>query len=248
MPTMIWALCIGALLSAASSLVFPARSVRPRRAARWLGWVKGLAALRSIVSTIVASLAFSTAVETAASAPDAVRWTMTLAAGGCLLAIILNALAGLWLLSPFVGADLGLEVTASGLRGTISGYGWARLEVTTHAGQTAHVPYAWVAARPFIVRREDGPRVVQLTLRRERWDDDELQHLREVAVLSPYRDPSVPVSVSRRERVATVRLALAQGATREGVQRHLERARARVRDSVLSSGDEPHAEPSPVRT
>lgn len=248
MRAMTWALCIGALLIVASNFVFPARSVQPRWSARRCGWVKGLAALRSMVSTIVAALAFSTVIDTAASAPDAVRWTMTLAAGGCLLAIILNALAGLWLLSPFVGADLGLEVTASGLRGTICGYGWARLEVATRAGRTAHVPYALIAVRPFIVRREDGPRVVQLTLRRESWDDDELQHLRQVAVLSPYRDPSFPVSVSRRERVATVRLGLAQGATQETVQRHLERARARLRESALSSGEEPQAVPSPSRT
>ena len=236
MATMTWATCIGALVFAVSSLALPARSVEPRPSKRRIGWIKGLAALRAIVSMMVASFAFSAVVETAARASDAVVWTTTLAAGGCLLAFTLNTLACLWLLSPFVGADLGLEITASGLSGTIRGYGWACLEVTTHAGWAAHLPYASIAIRPFVVRRQDGPRVVRLTLHREHWDDDELQYLRQVAVLSPYRDPSLPVSAWRREGVVTVRLGLAQGVTQERMQRHLEQAHAHLRNGALRSG------------
>lgn len=248
MPAMTWALCVGGLLVAASSLALPARSVQPRPSQRRIGWTKGLAALRAIASTVLASLAFSTLVDMAAGASDAVRWTVTLAAGVCLLAFVLNALACLWLLSPLVGADLGLEVTTSGLHGTICAYGWARLEVTTHAGWAAHLPYALIAVRPFIVRRQDGPRVVQLTLRRAHWADDELQDLRQATILSPYRDPSFPVSVRRRERVATVRLGLARGATQERMQRHLERACARLRDTALPSGRERQTEPGSGRS
>lgn len=229
MQTLTWASCIGALLLLASLLALPARFAQPRPSQRRIAWLKGVVALRSVVGTTLAALAFSTVVDIAARASDPVRWTITLVAGGFLLAITLNTLACLWLLSPIVGADLGLAVTAAGQRGTICGYGWARLRLTTHAGWVAHLPYAAIAVRPFIVRGRDGPRVVELTLRREHWDDDELQYLRQVAVLSPYRDPSVPVRVSRRDRVATVRLGLAPGVTRERMQHHLERARTRQR-------------------
>jgi hypothetical protein len=227
MPTMLWAVGLGAALIVASSIA-PPRSVQPRPSKRRIVWVKGLAALRAIGSTVLALLVFSAVLEASASASDAVRWTVTLAAGGCLLAVILNTLAGLWLLSPRVGADLGLEVSASGFRGTIRGYGWARLELATHAGWTAHLPYASIALGSFSVWGQDGPRAVELTLRREHWDDDEIQCLRHAAALSPYRDPSLPVSVSRRARVATVRLGLAQRATQERMQRYLERAFARA--------------------
>ena len=228
MPAMLWAVGVGAVLLVASSIALP-RSVQPRPSKRRTVWIKGLAALRSIGGTVLALLAFSAVLDASASASDAVRWTVTLAAGGCVLAVILNTLAGLWLLSPRVGADPGLEVIASGFRGTIRGYGWARLELTTHAGWTAHLPYASIALGPFSVWGQDGPRAVELTLRREHWDDDELQCLRQAAVLSPYRDPSFPVSVSRRARVVTVRLGLAQRATRERMQEYLERALARLR-------------------
>jgi hypothetical protein len=228
MQTMLWAAGVGAVLLVASSITLP-RSVQPRPNKRRIVWIKGLAALRSIGSTVLALLAFSAVLEASASASDAVRWTVTLAAGGCLLAVILNTLAGLWLLSPRVGADPGLEVIASGLRGTIRGYDWARLELTTHAGWTAHLPYASIALGRFSVRGQDGPRAVELTLRRDHWDEEELQCLRQAAVLSPYRDPSFPVSVSRRARVATIRLGLAERATRERMQHYLERALARPR-------------------
>lgn len=228
MPTMLWAVGVGAVLLVASSIALP-RSSQPRPSKRLTMWIKGLAALRSIGSTALALLVFSAVLEASASASDAVRWTVTLAAGGSLLAVILNTLAGLWLLSPLVGADLGLEVIASGFRGTIRGYGWARLELMTHAGWTAHLPYASIAVGPFSVWGQDGLRAVELSLRRDHWDDDELQCLRHAAVLSPYRDPSSPVSVSRRARVATVRLGLAQRATQERMQEYLERALARLR-------------------
>jgi hypothetical protein len=223
MAMMTWWLGIGAALLALSSLALPARSSQPKPSQRRIAWIKGLAALRALVSTMLASIAFAAVHDAVAGASDAVRWTMTLAAGACLLAVILNAFAGLWLLSPFVGADLGLEVIASSMRGTIRGYGWARLEVTTPAGWTAHLPYASLALRPFVVCRHDGPRVAEVTLRREHWHPSELQYLQQLAVLSPYRDPSVPVTVLRRGRVATVRFGLAQRATRESAQRHLER-------------------------
>jgi hypothetical protein len=236
MATMTWLFGIGVALLTASSLALPARSAQPRPSRRRTAWIKGLAALRAAVSTVLASIAFVAVHDAVAAGSDAVRWTLTLAAGGCLLVVILNACAGLWLLSPFVGADLGLEVIASSTRGTIVGYGWARLEVTTPTGWTAHVPYASLALRPFVVCRQDGPRVVELVLRREHWHDAELQYLRQLAVLSPYRDPSVPVRVSRRARVATVRFGLAQRATRESALRHLERGLSSSESSLRQRG------------
>src|SRR5690606_20474374 len=142
-----------------------------------VAWLKGLAASRAIAGSVLSLVAFSSVLEAFAGASDAERWTVTLAAGGCFSIVLVNSLAALWLLSPFVGADLGLEVVASRTRGRIRGYGWARLEVTTAAGWTAHLPYAAIALRPFVVCRQDGPRVTEIALRRERWEDDELDYL-----------------------------------------------------------------------
>jgi hypothetical protein len=235
MPTMPWAFGVGAVLVVASSIALRT-SVQPTPSRRRIAWIKRLVALRSIASTVLGLLVFSAVLEAVASASDAVRWMLTFAAGGGLLAVVLNTLAALWLLSPFLGADLGLDVVASGLRGTIHGYGWARLELTTHAGWTALLPYASIAVRPFSVCRQDGPRMVELTLRRDQWHEHELQWLRQVAVFSPYRDPSISVSVSCRARVATVRLGLAQRATQERMQQYLERAVVHLRQPAEARG------------
>lgn len=239
MSPILWAFDAGIILLAAVSLAIPARSLQARPSKRRIRWIQGLAALRAIVSSVLAFLAAWAVLDTVAGAAVAVRWAVTLAAGCCLLAIVLNGLVALWLLSPFVGANPGLEVVASGLRGTIRGYGWSRLEVTTHAGWTAHLPYSTIALRPFIICRHDGPRPVELTFRGERWGDDELRFLHQVAVLSPYRDPSVPVSVSHRARVATVRLGLAQRATQQRMRFQLERALARFRDIAALARRDP---------
>lgn len=226
MPPMTWAIGVGAVLVVASSIAL--RTSVQQKSKRWIAWLKGLVALRSIASTLLGFCVFSAVLDAIASASDAVQWTVTLAAGGGLLAVVLNTLAGLWLLSHLVGADLGVEVVVSGLRGTIRSYGWARLELTTHAGWTAHLSYVSIAVRPFSVRRQDGPRMVELTLRRDHWDEKALQWLRQVAVLSPYRDPSISVSVSCRARAATLRLGLAQHVTQERMQHYLERALVRL--------------------
>ena len=222
-----WLFGIGSALLLASSVVAPARSPQARPSERRLAWLKGIAALRAFLLALLAVLAFSAVHDAVAAASDAARWTLTLAAGGCTLAVLLNTAAGLWLLSPRVGADLGLDVIASSSSGTIRGYGWARLEVMTRDGWTAHLPYAAIALRPFSVHRHDAPRVVELRLRHDRWHDDDLRYLRQLAVLSPFRDASLPVSVSHRACVATVRLGLAQRASEAGVQRQLERALSR---------------------
>ena len=230
-----WLLSLGALLLVAASLALPVRSVRPRPSQRRVTWLKGLAALRVILGTTLALVACSAARDAAAHTPDAVRWALTLAAGAAVLVLIINAAAGLWLLSPFVGADLGLQVMAARTRGTIRGYGWARLEVMTPAGWMAHVPYASVLLRPLVVCSDEGPRMAEVTLRRERWGDDGLRYLRQLAVLCPFRDASLPISVTQRGRAATVRLGLAQRATLERVQRHFELALARQGASAAYS-------------
>ncbi|HTV24704.1 MAG TPA: hypothetical protein VMG12_38695 [Polyangiaceae bacterium] len=222
-----WLLGVGLALLVVSSLAVPARAHPPRPSQRRIAWLKAIAALRAVLVATLALVTFAAVHAAVAALSDAARWIITLAVGAGVLAVVLNAAAALWLLSRFVGADLGLEVIAANQRGILSGYGWACLEVTTDAGWTSHLPYAAVAMRPFSVCRHDGPRLVELTLRRPRWREDDLQYLRQVAVLSPFRDPSLPVSVSHRARVATVRLGLAQRATHDAALRHLERALAR---------------------
>jgi hypothetical protein len=225
-----WAIGIGALLLLGLSPGVPARASEQRPSQRRSAWIKALGALRIVLGAALAMLAFRAVLDAAASAPVAVRWTASMAAGGALLLIVLNALVGLWLLSPFIGAGPGAEISAAGARGTLRGYGWFCLQLTTRAGWTAHLLYLSIAFRPLVLRRPDGPQLFELELRRDQWSDEELRHAQQLAVLSPYRDPSWPVSISRGMRVATLRFGLARRASRERAQRHLERALARLRE------------------
>lgn len=235
-----WVIAGGVLLLFMRRAAMPAYD--PSQGPRHGSWLKVLAALRTILGAALALLAFRALLDATAGTADAMRWTATIAAGGAMLVIVLNALAGVWLLSPFVGADIGAEIDAAGSLGTIRGYGWSSIRVTTHTGWTAHLLFLSVALRPLIVHRQEGPQLVELKLPRDRWSDDELRYAHQLAVLSPYRDPSLPVRVSRRARNATVRFGLARRASRERAQRHLELSLARHRERSTAA---PHARREP---
>jgi hypothetical protein len=125
--------------------------------------------------------------------------------------------------------ELGLEVVAAGRRGQVSGYGVTRLEVSTHAGWSAHLPYWLVALRPIRTSPRGGPSWVELTLRQEHWSEGELRVLRQAAIFSPYRDITSTVTVTRRSQSVTIRLGLTARSSEQRVQRQLEQALAELR-------------------
>jgi hypothetical protein len=195
-----------------------------------------VAGLRLIGSTALAFALASYLVEVTGELMPPLRWPLWLLAGSGLFAVLVNGLAGLWLLSPSSGVDPGREIQVSHLRGTIRSYGWFRLAISTPAGWLAQVPYGFLLYRTVIVRREDRARAVVLTFRRERWSADQTRYLHQAAILCPYRDPSQPVVILLRSRTLEIRLGLALGASEERVRRLLEQALDR------------HSELEPART
>jgi hypothetical protein len=102
--------------------------------------MKRLAASRLLLCVALAFALVQPLVDGAGRLAPPVRWSLWVLTGSALFACLVNAIAGLWLLSPFTGVDPGCEVQAGGLRGTIRGYGWFRLAVSTPAGWLAQVP------------------------------------------------------------------------------------------------------------
>jgi hypothetical protein len=221
--TLLIAIC--ALVSVA---LRPASSVRlPGR--QRIAWLKTAAALRLISLLILALVSFIPLLDIASSLPLPARWALGAATTFSLLWCLVNTAAGLWLVSPFVGVDVGSEVVASKRRGIVRGYGLTRLELSTHAGGAAHLPYWSVAYRPLVVFGRDRPRSLEFTLRQQQWSDDEVRFLRQAAILSPFRALTSPVSVSRSGQVVTVRLDLAPRSREEDVRNQLERTLALFR-------------------
>jgi hypothetical protein len=191
--------------------------------------IKALAAVRIICSAALVVRLVLSLLERTSALPPAARWTAWLMTSVALLLCFVNATAGLWILSPFVGADLGMDVVAAGQRGKIRGYGLARLEVSTLAGWSAHLPYWLVALRPLRTLPRDGPCSVELRMRQEHWSDTEVSLLRQTAIFSPYRDITSKVMVTRHSRLVTIRLGLTSGSAESQVQRQLEQALAELR-------------------
>lgn len=202
--------------------------------------LRAAAAVRMLSSVALVILLLIALLEPAATLPPPARWAAWLAAAAVLLSCLINATAGLWILSPFVGVDLGMEVVAAGRRGRVTAFGITRLEVSTHTGWSAQLPYWLVAMRPIRTSPRDGPCWVELRLKQERWSDDELRLLRQAAIFSPYRDITTTVSLARQAEVVTVRLGLTARSRKSQVQRQLEQAVAELRaDPRRGSGMDP---------
>jgi hypothetical protein len=167
--------------------------------------------------------------ERAAALPPPARWAAWLAAFAAVLFCFVNTVAGLWILSPFVGADLGMEVVAAGRRGRVSAYGLTRLDLLTPAGWSAHLPYWLVALRPLRSSPRGGPCWVELRLRQDHWSDEELRLLRQAAIFSPYRDITSTVTVTRQSQTVTIRLGLTARSPESRVRRQLDQALAELR-------------------
>lgn len=226
---MSWPIIVVSACFVLAHLALRSQSPPPARGQRRRAMLKAAAVVRIISSAALVVLLLLPLLEHAAALPLPARWAAWLAASAALLLCFVNATAGLWILSPFVGADLGVEVVAAGRRGRITGYGVMRLEVSTHAGWSAHLPYWLVALRPLRTSPRGGPCWVELRLRQDHWSDNELSHLRQAAIFSPYRDITSTVTVTRQSQVVTIRLGLTARGPEFRVQRQLEQALAELR-------------------
>jgi hypothetical protein len=86
---------------------------------------------------------------------------------------------------------------------------------------------SWLTARagssePLLVRRSDRPRRVELAFHRPQWSEDDLAHLLQAVVLSPYRDLTSPASVVRQAELVTVHLGLGHPGAEQHVRHVLE--------------------------
>lgn len=203
---------------------------------------RALAAVRLSLLLLAGWLVLSQLVASSRGLSPVVQWSAWSAGALVALPLVANCLAGLWLVSPLVGAGLGDTVVACGQPGRIAGYGLARLELETETGWTAHLLYLAVALRPLLVSPQGGAPIVELTFTQARWTREELSCLRETAILAPFRDLSLPVSVSQQESIVRVRLALVRPQAQEPIRRLLESALTATRAHVERV--EPDAAPS----
>lgn len=191
--------------------------------------IKATAAVRIIASAALGMMLLVLLLERAEALSPPARWAAWLAAAAVLAFVCVNATAGLWILSPFVGVELGMKIVAAGRRGRIGAFGVTRLEVWTPGGWSAHLPYWLVALRPLRTSPRGGPCWVELRLRQEHWSDDELRLLRQAAIFSPYRDITSAVTLTRQSQIVTVRLGLTARSPEARVRRQLEQAIAELR-------------------
>jgi uncharacterized membrane protein YhdT len=190
-----------------------------------------LAAVRLSLLLLAGWLVLSQLVASSRGLSPVVQWSSWIAGALFALPLVVNSLAGLWLVSPLVGAGLGDTVVACGQPGRIAGYGLARLELETETGWTAHLLYLAVAFRPLLVSPQGGAPITELTFTKVSWTHEELSCLREAAILAPFRDLSLPVTVSQQENVVRVRLALVRPQAQEPMRRLLESALAAPRSA-----------------
>jgi hypothetical protein len=226
---MSWPVIVVAACFVLAHLALRSQSATSHRGQRRRAMIKAVAAIRIISSAALLLLLLLPLLERAAALPPPARWAAWLAASAALLFCFVNVTAGLWILSPFAEADLGMEVVAAGRRGRISAYGLTRLDVSTHMGWLAHLPYWLVALRPLRTAPRGGPCWVELRLRQDHWSDDELRLLRQAAIFSPYRDITSTVTVTRRSQIVTIRVGLTARSPEFRVQRQLEQALAEHR-------------------
>lgn len=202
-------------------------------AARWARGPEGaaraprVAALRLGLVLLVVAGALTLLIRATSDFTWPVRWALGAAGVLCALPWLANAVAGLWLLSPFFRARPGDAIAACGQRGTLIGYGATRLELRTAAGWTAYLPYAAVACGPVLIGDPSRARGTLFRIERQDWTDAKLQRLHEAAILAPYRDLSVPVRLSRRGDVVSVHLALSRPGAEARMRRFLDAALTR---------------------
>lgn len=184
--------------------------------------MKAASAIRLMSGIALALLLMPELLKHSGAWPTPARWGVWIASLAVVFVWVGNALAGIWVLLPFLRADPGLTIAAAGCRGTIVGYGLSRLELLTRSGWSMHLPYLLLLYRPIVVRERNRPRRVELEFRRSNWSEEDLVALRQALILSPYRDVTSPVSVSRHADVVTVQLGLCHPGAERQVRQFLE--------------------------
>jgi hypothetical protein len=201
-------------------------AVRWASEAKWALRVKLLAGARLLLLVLLVLAAFAQLVLSGRGLGAPAQWIVCGAAALCVLPCVINAVAGVWLLSALDVAP-GIRLVACGHSGRVSGYGLTRLELVTDPGDLVYLPYLAIATRPIVTSRRDATSSTKVSLSRHGWTEDMIQFVRQAAILAPYRALSSPVHVSRAEDVLTVQLSLARPASEMQMRRLLEAALAR---------------------
>lgn len=219
-----WTRALAFSLAVGASWALRAPGVRWARDPKRVARARVVAAARLSLMLLGGWLVLSQLVGSSRGLSPLLQWSLWVA--GALLALpwFANAVAGLWLVSPFVGAGPGDTVVACGQPGRIAGYGIARLELQTETGWTAYLFYLTVALRPFLVSPQSRASLMELAFKKVHWTPEEIAFLRETAVLAPFRDLSVPVTISRHDDVVRVQLALVRPEAQERMRQCLESA------------------------
>jgi hypothetical protein len=219
-----WGSALLIMLALAGSLALRPLAARWARGTTRIRGARVVAAVRLCLVIAAVILAQSLLVNSSSGLPWPLRSVLWAAGALCALPWFSNAVAGLWLLSPFSKAGPGDFVVACGQPGRIVGYGITRLELEAEAGWTAHLPYVAVVCRPLLVSNQVGARASEFTLKRSDWTDDKVQFLRQAAILAPYRALESKVHVARRVNLVSVRLVLTRPGSEKQMQHFLEAA------------------------
>jgi hypothetical protein len=186
--------------------------------------IKAAAGLRLMLGVAMQALLFVLLARRMGALPEPAHSMAWAVAIGCAVVWLGNCAVGLWLASPLSTVSPGRALIASGRRGTLVGYGVARLELRTRGGWTAHVPYLNVAARVLLVGESERPHRETLVFERPAWSDAEVQLLHQLVVLAPYRQIDADFDISRRAGRVIVRLSLVKSCTGTRMQEYVERA------------------------
>ncbi|MEO8178770.1 MAG: hypothetical protein ABI895_08055 [Deltaproteobacteria bacterium] len=215
MSSTFWSFCIAMVLAVTAGLALHPAAARWSRRVRTSERGKGVVVLRLCLVSLALLAALAELSVATSSIARPLHWGLWSIALLSALAWLLNTLAGLWLLSPFVSASPGDGVVACGQRGRIMDCGLLCLELETEPGWRAALPYIAVACRPLLVNKESQARGAEFVFERPDWTEDEIRFLRQVAVLAPYRDITTPVTCSRCADRVSLRLSLSHPAAEE---------------------------------
>ena len=219
-----WSSTLLIILALAGSLALRPLATRWARGTKRLTGARVVAAARLGLVVVALTLAQALLVTSSSGLSWPARSVLWGASALCALPWFSNAVAGLWLLSPFSNAGPGDFVVACGQPGRIVGYGITRLELEAEAGWTAHLPYVAVVCRPLLVSNQVRARVSEFTLKRSDWTDDKVQFLRQAAILAPYRALESKVHISHRANLVSVQLVLTRPGSEKQMQHFLEAA------------------------
>lgn len=207
---------LAALAMLHRSLVFLVNRVRRRTRAR-----RALALARLILQLSAFALIFSIGEQTLSGLSVASLGLVCVIAAALLMLPTVDMATGTALL--FKGDDLnfGDDIQVGSARGRVEGFGLLNLRLRTAEGHLALLPYRNLARLGVRVKKGANASVLTFSLSKDGWLEENLELVRSVMVLSPYRQPGTPVNVDLKPGHVDVALSVTRHGTESLAERHV---------------------------